>query len=332
MLGCESMKKPQNKIMSHDDLLGLFYSHPPIETFGPKTEHLYIAFRLGAADIALAEWLKRLPCPVIGIGNGPMSQACDVTLPNDKMLPQIECNISKNPIAAMVLVQHLRASETQNLKDTLTAESFTYGTLQNGPEFKAWLSTHIREPLSISSSPSLNVERQDNRLSLTFNRPDTRNAIGTDMRDALCRALDMAIIDTSISKITLTGKGATFSTGGAVEEFGEVSDPATAHWVRSLRLPASRLVPLRDKFHVHINGAAIGAAIEIAAFGKYISASPKAWFQLPELKYGLIPGAGGTASITARIGRQKIAYMALSMKRIRAQRALDWGLIDAVID
>ncbi len=82
---------------------------------------------------------------------------------------------------------------------------------------------------------------------------------------------------------------------------------------------------------MHVQGAAIGAGAEIAAFGSHITAAPRAWFQLPELKYGLIPGAGGTASITARIGRQRTAYMALSMARIPARTALTWGLVDAII-
>jgi len=117
------------------------------------------------------------------------------------------------------------------------------------------------------------------------------------MRNALCEALDIALTDQQISQVSLTGNGTTFSTGGAIEEFGEVSDPATAHWVRSLRLPAWRLARLQEKLEVHVNGAAIGAGAEIAAFGKHVTASSRAWFQLPELKYGLIPGAGGTASI-----------------------------------
>jgi len=165
-----------------------------------------------------------------------------------------------------------------------------------------------------------------------MNNPDKLNAIDIKMRDALCEALDMALKNDKLTKVSLTGAGRTFSIGGAVSEFGDVSDPATAHWVRSLRLPAWHLARLTDKLHVHVNGAAIGAGAEIAAFGKNVTASEKAWFQLPELKYGLIPGAGGTASIPRRIGRQRTAYMALTMDKINAPTALDWGLIDAIKD
>jgi len=214
----------------------------------------------------------------------------------------------------------------------LTAESFAYSAIQNGPEFQNWLSGYEAKPLSISDNSAVKVDIANTTLSLTLNQLESRNAIGTVMRDALCEALDIALMDTQISKVILTGSGATFSTGGAIEEFGEVSDPAIAHWVRSLRLPAWRLARMKDKLEIHVNGAAIGAGTEIAAFGTRVTASSKAWFQLPELKYGLIPGAGGTASIPRRIGRQKTAYMALSMEKIRAETALGWGLIDAIID
>ncbi len=328
MLPDESMKKP----LRYQDLEDLAAAHPPREQFGPGSANLYIAFELAGSNTSLNPWLKDLPCPVIGIGEGALNEACDVVLNDTSKLPTLVKNIDHAPLAAMVLVQHLRASETLSLEDTLSAESFAYATVQNGPEFQKWLLNYSGRPLTLSGNPSVKIDIDDEIISLTLNRPDTRNAIGTEMRDALCKALDLSMTDGQFSKVRLTANGAAFSTGGAIEEFGEVSDPATAHLVRSLRLPAWRLARLKDKLEIHVNGAAIGAGVEIAAFGSHVTAAPKAWFQLPELKYGLIPGAGGTASIPRRVGRQKTAYMALSMKKIKAETALEWGLIDAIID
>jgi len=322
------MKNP----LTFKGLEALAASHPSRESFGPDSERPYIAFNLDESDAGLEIWLKDLPCPVIGIGEGKLSQACDVILASAKKLAILDKNINHSPLAAMVLVQHLRAAEGLTLQYALTAESFAYSTVQNGQEFNKWLARHEGEPLLVSNDPALIIDIDNDTLSLTLNQPETRNAIGTIMRDALCEALDIALMDPQISKVTLTGNGTTFSTGGAIEEFGVVSDPATAHWVRSIRLPAWRLARLKEKLDVHVNGAAIGAGAEMAAFGTYVTASHKAWFQLPELKYGLIPGAGGTASIPHRIGRQKTAYMALSMEKIRSETALNWGLIDAIID
>lgn len=328
----ESMKKPLNKIFTYDQIKDLARSKPAPENFGPDTDYPYIAIRLERSTSEILRWLTKLSCPVIGIGDGGLSKACDSVIENDSELAALDKNIRTAPLAALILVQHLRASEGLSLTNALMAESFAYGTIQNGPEFKTWLAQNHTAPLPTSLSQDIEVARIGTKLSIAFNRPDTRNAIGISMRDALCEALDLAQSDPDITTVFLTGNGATFSTGGAVEEFGQATDPATAHWVRSLRLPAARLVEVHDKLSIHVNGAAIGAGAEIAAFGSHVTASSKSWFQLPELKYGLIPGAGGTASIRRRIGRQKTAYMALSMKKIRAKKALSWGLIDAIVD
>ncbi|NNC39036.1 MAG: enoyl-CoA hydratase/isomerase family protein [Acidimicrobiales bacterium] len=303
------------------------------EYFGPTSANPYLAVEISGKAGGLAEWLKDLPCPVIGIGDGDLAPACDVVLDNDAKLPLLAKNIEKAPLATMILVQHLRFTELLSIQFSLIAESFAYATVQKGPEFANWLANREPEPPKKAAAPTpLSVTTNNNTLELVMNDPDNLNAVGTEMRDALCEALDMALTDTSLDKIKLTGAGRVFSTGGEVSEFGEVIDPATAHWIRTLRLPAWRLARLCDNLHIHVNGAAVGAGAEMAAFGTHISASPKAWFQLPELKYGLIPGAGGTASIPYRIGRQRTAYMALSMEKIKAKTALDWGLIDEMID
>ena len=61
-----------------------------------------------------------------------------------------------------------------------------------------------------------------------------------------------------------------------------------------------------------------------------MSAAPGAFFQLPELGMGLVPGAGGTVSLPRRIGRQRTAWLALSGERIDAETALAWGLVDCI--
>jgi enoyl-CoA hydratase/carnithine racemase len=72
--------------------------------------------------------------------------------------------------------------------------------------------------------------------------------------------------------------------------------------------------------------------LELAAFAGRLTASPDAWFHLPETGMGILPGFGGCVSIPRRIGRQRAAALMLSGKRINARLALDWGLIDAIID
>ena len=87
---------------------------------------------------------------------------------------------------------------------------------------------------------------------------------------------------------------------------------------------------MRTRTSVALHGACIGAGIELAAFAREVTATDDAHFQLPEVAFGLVPGAGGTVSLPRRIGRQRTAWLALSGRRIDASTALAWGLVDHV--
>ncbi|MDB5583560.1 MAG: enoyl-CoA hydratase [Bradyrhizobium sp.] len=313
-------------------LAALAATLPPNEAFGPDSNRPSLALLLEGSDPGLAGWLAQLPCPVIGIGAGPLAGSCDVVLENTEALATIERNIALAPMAAMVLVQLLRATGDLPIEQALTMESLAYATVQKGPELAHWLHKGggSPRPLLPSSGPPLLMSRDGATLRLTFNRPARRNAMDVEMRDALSEALDLALFDPAIASVELTGQDKCFSIGGDVSEFGQVTDPATAHWIRTLRLPARRLATLGPRCTARIGGAAVGAGTEIAAFAGTIVARPNAWFQLPELKYGLIPGAGGTVSLPRRIGRHRTAYMALSMRRIPASTARAWGLVDRI--
>ena len=79
-----------------------------------------------------------------------------------------------------------------------------------------------------------------------------------------------------------------------------------------------------------VHGQVLGSGLEMAAFCGRVVCRPGATLGLPELSLGLIPGAGGTVSITRRIGRWRTAYLVLSGQTIDPQTALDWGLVDAL--
>src|SRR5205085_8567177 len=100
--------------------------------------------------------------------------------------------------------------------------------------------------------------------------------------------------------------------------------------IRLDRSAAARAERCRDRLRPLLHGACIGAGIEIPSFAARVEARDDAFFQLPELAMGLIPGAGGTVSLPRRIGRWRTAYLALSGIRLRADEALAWGLVDAV--
>ena len=152
------------------------------------------------------------------------------------------------------------------------------------------------------------------------------------MRDALCDGLSLLSFDPGIRKATLRGAGSCFSAGGDLDEFGEATDAGLAHVSRVARSAGNLMASVHDRIEVHVHGACIGAGIELPAFAHHILAQRDAFFQLPEVSMGLIPGAGGTASILPRIGRHRMAAWALTGARIDAETALSWGLIDELAD
>lgn len=285
---------------------------------------------LSADDIPAENgWLSRQSAVVIALG-GEVSNA-DVLLDTDDKLPALLQRINQYPRSSLVLVQALRAIDYLPVNDALMVESFCYATLQAGSEHQQWLLKQHRKPTLLQGEGfACEVDRQGDKLIVRLNRPQFRNAISVEMRDALMVALDMIEGDASISTLELSGRGPCFSVGGALEEFGLSTDVTEAHWVRSTHSVAVRLAALSDRVHTHVHGACIGSGIELPAFSGRLTASSKSFFQLPELNLGLIPGAGGCVSISRRIGRQRLAWWVLSGKKINAQTALTWGLLDAI--
>lgn len=288
------------------------------------------------ATPAILRWLRALPCPSIAVGteNSELARACDARAADRDGAQAMIDTILHAPRAAAILVHLLRATEPQPVEDALIAESLAYATLQGGAEFQQWLKTHrTGAPATITDDgAAVLIERDRDALHLTLNRASNRNAMSVELRDALCEALQLVLADDSIAQVRLAARGKCFSTGGDLTEFGSAPDTATAHVVRTLALPGRLLHRCAARVTVEVQGACIGSGIEFPAFASRIEAKTNAWFQLPELKYGLIPGAGGCVSVARRVGRQRTAWMVLSGARIDARTAFDWGLVDALIE
>ncbi len=285
-----------------------------------------------AAGVSGAVTLDGLPpFPLIGLGDTahPVAASMDALIEPPASAEGLVRSISVAPHAAAVAVQLLRNLRGVPTRQALPLESLCYATLQGSAEHAAWLAA--RTVAATRKAPGrLVVERDGAVLQLTLDRVEARNAIDSALRDQLYDAFSLATLAGDIECVRLRARGATFSIGGDLQEFGTTRDPATAHLIRSRTLPAIAIARCPAKLEVHVQGACIGAGVELAAFASHLTAEPDAWFQLPELAMGLIPGAGGCVSIPARIGRQRAALMILSARRVSAPAALRWGLIDAI--
>jgi hypothetical protein len=282
------------------------------------------------------ETLATLAGVVVGLVADPGVRKpawADVVLsPGDAALESVVETVGSNPLASTSLALLLRSSRGRSTSDGLIAESVTYGLLQGGPEFARWRSDHpVRERRPEPESP-VEVSRIGEQLSIVLNRPQVRNAFNAAMRDALLAALHLAEVDDSIATVAIRGNGDAFCSGGDLDEFGTRPDPVTAHLVRLSRNVGRSLAFLSHRTTVRIHGAAVGSGIELAAFAHRVVASRSTRISLPEVHLGLIPGAGGTVSVTRRIGRHATMLLALGLPSIGAQTALEWGLVDELED
>ena len=247
----------------------------------------------------------------------------------DDTLGALVRQIEAQPVAAAVAAQVLRASLQLTFDDALAMESLAYSMLLASGGFRAWRDGRPVRRRDEAGSPRVLVEAGEGGVQIRLNRPDVRNAFDAAMRDALCEALAFAAEHPDRPPVELSGLGPAFSAGGDLDEFGSAGDVGDAHLIRTLRSPARLLYQLRDRATARLHGACVGAGIEVPAAAGRVTAKPDAYFRLPEVSMGLIPGAGGTATIPRRIGRQRACWMAISGADVDVATALSWGLIDA---
>jgi enoyl-CoA hydratase/carnithine racemase len=237
--------------------------------------------------------------------------------------------VRENPIAATTLALCLRQG-SPSLGQALVAESAAYSVLQAGAEFREWRAGRpVRESRS-EAGPAVKVVRRDDRLELVLNRPHVRNALNRALRDALLEGLALAAADPGVVEVVLRGEGPSFCSGGDLDEFGTFTDPAGAHVVRLATSIGRSIAALGPRVMAEVHGPCAGSGVELPAFAARVVARPDFTASLPEIGLGLIPGAGGTASITRRVGRHRMALLALGGRPIDAATALRWGLVDEV--
>ncbi|MCL1961029.1 MAG: enoyl-CoA hydratase [Desulfovibrionaceae bacterium] len=165
---------------------------------------------------------------------------------------------------------------------------------------------------------------------ITLNRPKQLNALSGELMRELGRALKDFDADPAIGCIIITGSEKAFAAGadiGAMASytFADVyrDDYITRDWetIRSIRKPVIAAV----------SGFALGGGCELAMMCDFIIAADNARFGQPEIKLGVIPGAGGTQRLPRAIGKSKAMDMALTARMMDATEAERAGLVSRVV-
>ncbi|GAA1680950.1 MULTISPECIES: enoyl-CoA hydratase-related protein [Mycobacteriaceae] len=181
-------------------------------------------------------------------------------------------------------------------------------------------------PLSDDTGPDLiAVERTGHVTIIRMNRPHKYNAITQDMYAALAEALLAADRDTEVRAVILTGSGAAFSAGNDLHDFALDPD-GLAPVQQFLRAIAGIAVPLIAA----VNGLAVGVGVTMLLHCDLVYADPAATFQTPFVDIGLVPEAASTLLLPQLIGARRAADMLLGGRKLTADEAAAWGLINEV--
>jgi 3-hydroxyacyl-CoA dehydrogenase len=160
---------------------------------------------------------------------------------------------------------------------------------------------------------------------LALNSPPV-NALSAPVRDGLANGIAQATANKAVKAIVLICDGKTFIAGADISEFGK--PPKGASLFDALNAIEGASVPVVAAIH----GTALGGGLEVALTCHYRVAVPSAKCGLPEVKLGLLPGAGGTQRLPRIVGIEKALEMVTSGEHVGAKQCAEMGLVDALVD
>ncbi len=166
-----------------------------------------------------------------------------------------------------------------------------------------------------------NLEVNSNIAVLTLNSPPV-NALSAKVREGLHVGVKQATEDDNVKAVVLICEGRTFIAGADITEFGQAPKGPSLFEVLDMIENSSK--PIISAIH----GTALGGGLEVALTCHYRIAIPSAKCGLPEVKLGLLPGAGGTQRLPRVVGAQKALQMVTSGEHVPAKECLEMGLID----
>lgn len=178
------------------------------------------------------------------------------------------------------------------------------------------------------------VENNNKIARITINRPNQLNALNKDTIAELHAALNSANEDTSIGVIILTGSGEkSFVAGADIKEFADFSIAQGGELAqKGQETLFSFIENLSKPVIAAVNGFALGGGLELAMASHIRVASSNARMGLPEVSLGVIPGYGGTQRLTQLVGKGKANEMVFTAGMIKADEALQWGLVNYVVE
>ncbi len=173
-------------------------------------------------------------------------------------------------------------------------------------------------------------ETQDKIAIITLNRPEALNALNSTLMSEISHAIGIIESDDNIGATIITGSQKSFAAGADIKEMANMDfakayggDFITSNWEAASKA--------RKPIIAAVAGFALGGGCELAMMCDFIIAAENAKFAQPEIKLGVIPGAGGTQRLVHAIGKAKAMEMVLTGRMIDANEAEKAGLVARVV-
>ncbi|WP_426692732.1 3-hydroxyacyl-CoA dehydrogenase NAD-binding domain-containing protein [Sphingomonas sediminicola] len=183
----------------------------------------------------------------------------------------------------------------------------------------------VTEDNPTTTTSPISTKRHGDVLIVLSNNPPV-NALGAAVRQGLVAAIEEAETDDAVKAVVIACEGQTFFAGADITEFGK---PPVMPWLPEV---VDRIEACSKPVVAAIHGTALGGGLEVALGCHYRVALPSAKLGTPEVKLGLLPGAGGTQRLPRVAGVRKALEMCATGNPIGAKDGFDCGLIDRLIE
>lgn len=164
---------------------------------------------------------------------------------------------------------------------------------------------------------------------LQLNRPEAKNALNLALRQELAQKFDELSSNKAVKVIVVTGGEKIFAAGADVKDFLTASTSEV--YLRHTELYWKSISDCRKPIIAAVNGYALGGGCELAMHADIIIASEDAKFGQPEVRLGLMPGAGGTQRLLRAVGKYKTMLLVLTGKIFSAKEAAEMGLVSELV-
>ncbi len=172
--------------------------------------------------------------------------------------------------------------------------------------------------------------------TLTMNRPESKNALSAEMKDAFAAAVPAIAADAAVRAVILTGAGGAFCAGGDLRGMEAVREQMTTEtWrerMREVQPWLKQLIELDKPLIAAVDGPAFGAGFSLALAADFVLATPRARFCLSFMRVGLVPDFAAMYTLPRVVGVQRAKELMLSAREVAADEAERLGLVMEVLD